>query len=136
MCLSLCLDITCEYAKREERAGLAAQLASFQPSRELNEETVRQLRSGDVEGIVKGLRERGYSDVDPEEVRAVVDSLQSPRSCRIRARRVDGAAEDACSFCDSVRKEVVKLVEGPGVTICDRCIDNASADVARAMITT
>lgn len=136
MCVSLCLEIMCEYDKREERAGLAAQLASFEPNREVNEEIVRKLRSGDVEGIVKELREQGYSNVDPEEIRAVVDSRKSPRSCPIHAGRVDGAAKDACSFCDSVRKEVVRLVEGPGVTICDRCIDNASSDVVRAMITT
>jgi hypothetical protein len=136
MCLGLCLDITCEYDKREERAGLAAQLASFEPTREVDEEMVRKLRSGDVEGLVKGLRERGYSSVDPEEVRAVVDSLQRPRSCPFHFGRVDGAAGQACSFCDSVRVDVVKLVEGPGVAICDRCIDEASADVLQAMIAT
>ena len=136
MCLSMCLDITCEYDKREERAGLAAQLASFEPSRELDEEMVRKLRSGDVEGIITDLREQGYSNEDLEGIRAVVDSRQSPRSCSIHVGRVNGAAEEACSFCDSVRVDVVKLVEGPGVTICDRCIDNASADVLRAMIAT
>jgi ClpX C4-type zinc finger len=135
MCLSLCLDITCEYDKREERAGLAAQLASFEPRREVDEEMVRKLRSGDVEGIINGLREQGHSNDDLEKIRAVV-SRQSPRSCPVHVGRVDGTAEETCSFCDSVRVDVVKLVEGPGVTICDRCIDNASADVLRAMIAT
>jgi hypothetical protein len=132
----MCLDITCEYDERDERAGLAAQLASLEPIREVDEEMVRKLRSGDVEGILKGLREQGYSNEDLEGIRAVVDSRQSPRSCPIHVGRVNGAAEEACSFCDSVRKDVVKLVEGPGVTICDRCVDNASADVLHTMIAT
>jgi hypothetical protein len=135
-CLSMCLEITCEYDKGEERAGLGAPLVSFEPSRELDAEMLRKLRSGDVEGIVKSLREQGFSNEDLEKIRAVVDSRQSPRSCPIHVGRVDGAAEEACSFCDSARKDVVKLVEGPGVTICDRCIDNASADVLHAMIAT
>jgi len=136
MCLSLCLDVMCEYDKREERAALAAQLAAFEPRREFDEKMVQKLRAGDVEGVVEDLRERGYSNVDVAEIRALLDSRQNPRSCPIHAGRVDGAAEGACSFCDSARKEVVKLIEGPGVTICDRCIDDASADVVGAMVTT
>jgi ATP-dependent protease Clp ATPase subunit len=39
-----------------------------------------------------------------------------------------------CSFCGSARDEVATLMKGPGATICDRCIDNASADVVTALL--
>jgi ATP-dependent protease Clp ATPase subunit len=28
-----------------------------------------------------------------------------------------------CSFCGKTQKQVVKLIAGPGVYICDQCID-------------
>ncbi len=29
----------------------------------------------------------------------------------------------ACSFCGKTQKQVVKLIAGPGVYICDECVD-------------
>ena len=37
-------------------------------------------------------------------------------------RRRDGQLERRCAFCGRPREEVRKLVAGPGVFICDRCI--------------
>lgn len=34
-----------------------------------------------------------------------------------------GSKELACSFCGKDQHQVVKLVAGPGVYICDQCID-------------
>ncbi len=40
-------------------------------------------------------------------------------------------ADDTCTFCGAAGTEVRKLIAGPGVFICDRCIDLArQADVA------
>jgi ClpX C4-type zinc finger len=39
-----------------------------------------------------------------------------------RWRRRKGAAEPQCSFCGLTRADVRKIVAGPGVYICDRCI--------------
>jgi hypothetical protein len=39
-----------------------------------------------------------------------------------RWRRRKGAAEPQCSFCGLARVDVRKIVAGPGVYICDRCI--------------
>ena len=133
-CLGLCLDITCEYDKREERRGLAAQLASFEPARELPMKLGPALRSGDIDGIVEALREQGHSDVEPDQVRALLDSFSTGRSCSVGARRTAG--EDACSFCNAARDEVAKLLTGQRATICDRCIDAASADVVNALAAT
>jgi ClpX C4-type zinc finger/Clp amino terminal domain, pathogenicity island component len=40
-----------------------------------------------------------------------------------RRRRKRGKADLACSFCGKSQKQVKKLVAGPGVYICDECID-------------
>ncbi|MFG2949468.1 hypothetical protein FNH09_03030 [Streptomyces adustus] len=36
----------------------------------------------------------------------------------------------ACSFCAKPEAEVAKLVAGPGVHICDKCVDLAASIVA------
>ena len=38
-------------------------------------------------------------------------------------RRRRGKADLACSFCGKSQKQVKKLIAGPGVRICDECID-------------
>jgi len=38
-------------------------------------------------------------------------------------RRRRGKADLACSFCGKGQKQVKKLIGGPGVYICDECID-------------
>jgi len=40
-----------------------------------------------------------------------------------RRRRRRGKADLACSFCGKSQKQVKKLVAGPGVYVCDQCID-------------
>jgi len=133
-CLALCLDITCELDRRGEREALRARLASFNPGRELQEKLAPKLRSGDIDGVVEVLREAGHSDIDADQVRTLLGSLRSDRSCRVGARQPGPAAEDACSFCDSARDHVAKLVHGPGATICDRCIDDASTDLLTTLV--
>ena len=35
-----------------------------------------------------------------------------------------GSGDDLkCSFCGKTQKQVIKLIAGPGVYICDQCID-------------
>jgi ATP-dependent Clp protease ATP-binding subunit ClpA len=40
-----------------------------------------------------------------------------------RRRRKRGKADLACSFCGKSQEQVKKLIAGPGVYICDECID-------------
>jgi ClpX C4-type zinc finger/Clp amino terminal domain, pathogenicity island component len=47
-------------------------------------------------------------------------------------RRKRGKADLACSFCGKSQKQVKKLVAGPGVYICDECIDLCNEIVAEA----
>jgi hypothetical protein len=45
-------------------------------------------------------------------------------------RRKRGKADPACSFCGKSQKQVKKLIAGPGVYICDECIDLCNEIVA------
>jgi hypothetical protein len=45
-------------------------------------------------------------------------------------RRKRGKADLACSFCGKSQKQVKKLIAGPGVYICDECIDLCNEIVA------
>jgi len=45
-------------------------------------------------------------------------------------RRKPGKADLACSFCGKSQKQVKKLIAGPGVYICDQCIDLCNEIVA------
>ena len=47
-----------------------------------------------------------------------------------RRRRKRGKAELACSFCGKSQKQVKKLIAGPGVSICDECVDLCNDIVA------
>jgi hypothetical protein len=47
-----------------------------------------------------------------------------------RRRRKRGKADLACSFCGKRQKQVKKLIAGPGVRICDQCIDLCNEIVA------
>jgi ClpX C4-type zinc finger/Clp amino terminal domain, pathogenicity island component len=47
-------------------------------------------------------------------------------------RRKRGKANLACSFCGKSQKQVKKLIAGPGVYICDECIDLCNEIVAEA----
>jgi ClpX C4-type zinc finger protein/ClpA/ClpB-like protein len=45
-------------------------------------------------------------------------------------RRRRGKADLACSFCGKTQKQVKKLIAGPGVRICDECVDLCNEIVA------
>jgi hypothetical protein len=152
-CLGVCLDITSEYEKREERSAVAAELARLEPKIDVDPRIIEMLKSGDVDGLVSLLRDLGYGDVLPDDARILIhvwrghlrysdvapddvrlmDVETGHCSCGIPSGRRRPAAADACSFCDSPRSEVAELVEAPGVAICDRCVDDASADVLGAL---
>jgi ribosomal protein L37AE/L43A len=43
---------------------------------------------------------------------------------RITGRWVRGAhSEPICSFCDKTQRQVKTLIAGPGVYICDKCVE-------------
>jgi len=48
---------------------------------------------------------------------------RTDRKDRLVARIGDGGDLLKCSFCGKSQKQVKKLIAGPGVYICDECID-------------
>src|ERR1035438_7763180 len=58
----------------------------------------------------------------PEAVRAAATGGPRQRSSWV-ARMGDGGDLLKCSFCGKSQKQVKKLIAGPGVYICDECID-------------
>lgn len=48
------------------------------------------------------------------------------------ARIGDGGDLLKCSFCGKSQKQVKKLIAGPGVYICDECIDLCNEIIADA----
>src|SRR5436305_14613814 len=42
------------------------------------------------------------------------------------ARASDGNEQLLCSFCGKSQRQVKKLIAGPGVYICDECIDHCN----------
>jgi ClpX C4-type zinc finger/Clp amino terminal domain, pathogenicity island component len=60
-------------------------------------------------------------------VKKGLDCYVGPRKQRRRKR---GKADPACSFCGKSQKQVQKLIAGPGVYICNECIDLCNEIVA------
>src|SRR5438477_535123 len=48
------------------------------------------------------------------------------------ARASDGNEQLLCSFCGKSQRQVKKLIAGPGVYICDECIDLCNEIIADA----
>lgn len=46
---------------------------------------------------------------------------------RLRDRDGSDGAEKGCSFCGKPRHEVARLFGGPGVYICDECVNRCNA---------
>ena len=65
--------------------------------------------------------------VSSAAVKKGLDGYVGPGKQRRRKR---GKVDLACSFCGKSQKQVKKLIAGPGVYICDECIDLCNEIVA------
>jgi len=62
-------------------------------------------------------------DEERTPLRETAGAGPDPRSRGLMARIGDGGDLLKCSFCGKSQKQVRKLIAGPGVYICDECID-------------
>jgi hypothetical protein len=92
---------------------------------------IRRLHAagGSLREIAEALR------LSHQRVHQIVDEAAepTPRWWRRRGRRWQGPA-GPCSFCGRSREEVAKLIAGPGVFICERCVAHASGLAAGAAV--
>jgi hypothetical protein len=89
---------------------------------------VRRLHAagGSLREIAEALR------LSHQRVHQIIDEADAPgRWWRRRGRRPQGLS---CSFCGKSRKQVKKLIAGPGVYICERCVAGAAALAAGAAV--
>jgi hypothetical protein len=92
---------------------------------------IRRLHAagGSLREIAEALR------LSHQRVHQIVDEAAEPtaRWWRRRGRRWRGPA-GPCSFCGRSREECAKLIAGPGVFICERCVAHASRLAAGAAV--
>lgn len=74
------------------------------------------------------------ADLDEDELSALLAAVAAgePPEERVEQirRLLDGQAprpDFQCSFCDARRREVAKLIAGPRVFVCDRCVADAAS---------
>jgi hypothetical protein len=91
---------------------------------------IRRLHAagGSLREIAEALR------LSHQRVHQIIDDAAepTPRWWRRRARRQGPAGP--CSFCGRSREEVAKLVAGPGVFICGRCVARANTLAAGVLV--
>ena len=67
----------------------------------------------------------------PEPRREVVTDRNGRKATITTQLRHSGEIR-VCSFCGKDEGEVLRLIEGPGVAICDECVDVCAEIVGRA----
>ena len=75
----------------------------------------------------RAMRVLSHLDASVAAIKKELDCHVGPGKQRRRRR---GKADLACSFCRKSQKQVKKLVGGPGVYICDECIELCSEILA------
>jgi ClpX C4-type zinc finger len=87
-------------------------------------QAIRRLHAagGSLREIAEALR------LSHQRVHQIIEEAAEPtrrRRWRRRAQRLSGPV-GPCSFCGRPREECAKLIAGPGVFICDRCVVQAT----------
>lgn len=57
----------------------------------------------------------------PEQIESLMDEL-SANGIQIVEDRASASSELSCSFCGKVQSEVLQLIAGPQVFICNECV--------------
>jgi hypothetical protein len=116
-CISLCWEIIGEEVRVESPRVLDPAV-----SLSLNDERFQEHVSDVLRRLVEE-RESSRSDALLNDLRRSFEPARSP---------IDMFT---CSFCGAHRKDVVKLISGPRVFICDTCVADATAVVSHVLRT-
>jgi hypothetical protein len=115
-----------ELAREAERAKeqlAVAQHAAYRAKVEYHQ-AIRRLHAagGSLREIAEALR------LSHQRVHQIIDEAAEPTRPRWwrRRRQPQPGPPGPCSFCGRSREECAKLIAGPGVFICDRCVARAT----------
>ena len=116
-CVGLCWEIIGDEVRVESPRVLDPTV-----SLGLDDETFQAHVSDVLERLVEE-RESARSDALLSELRRSLEPARSPIQAFI------------CSFCGAHRRDVVKLISGPRVFICDTCVADATTVVSHVLRT-
>jgi len=85
-----------------------------------------------VRGLLRWLFENYEERLADLEVEMALTKVESEVSVQVENAYAPAAAiverkEICCSFCGKKREEVVKIIPGPNVCICNECVEICSA---------
>jgi ribosomal protein S14 len=117
-------------AGRAKEQLAVAQHAAYRAKVDYHQ-AIRRLHAagGSLREIAEALR------MTHQRVHQIIDDAEPTRRRRWR-RHPQPLSESAgpCSFCGRPREEYAKLIAGPGVFICDRCVGQATRLAAGAAV--
>ena len=118
-CIGLCCEIL------DEEVGQA-------PPRDARAYPPPSVEDEQFEQSVGEVLQRFAAQAELESWRndVLLGDLRHALEARARRRLLD---EFSCSFCGASRKDVVKLISGPRVFICDGCVGDATAVVSHVL---
>ena len=103
------------------RARLLEARHAAERARDDYHQAIRRLHAagGSLREIAEALR------LSHQRVHQIVEEAEPPRPWWRRGRRGRRGAVRACSFCGRSSEESGRLIAGPGVCICGRCVTRA-----------
>jgi hypothetical protein len=115
-----CIGLCCEIIGEEVGVQSPRDLHAYAPP-SFDDEKFQE-HVGEVLRRLAEERESSRSDALLNELRRSFDPVRHASFDMFR-----------CSFCDAHRKDVVKLISGPRVFICDTCVAEATAVVSHVL---
>jgi len=116
-----CVGLGCDIVAAE-MGGIYTPPDAHRSSRSTPDDEQFQQRVGEALDRLATGRETPHGDALQSDLRRIIES--------VRHMPFD---LDRCSFCDAHRNNVMKLVSGPRVFICDTCLGEATAVVAHVL---
>jgi ClpX C4-type zinc finger len=111
-------------------------------SRLLESQHAAELARADYHHAIRRLHASGGSlreiaevlRLSHQRVHQIVDQAAEPTRRWWRRRGPSQQPQGPCSFCGRSHERVARLITGPGVFICERCVANASRLAAGAAV--
>ncbi|WP_422528759.1 ClpX C4-type zinc finger protein [Serratia fonticola] len=90
------------------------------PKKDKSPHTASQLKLKDIAGQLQRLMIS--EGITPEELVSCANAVKSSYDNRSLSPELALSPERVCSFCQKATQTVKILIAGPGVNICDKCV--------------